>query len=353
MSTSNTLQLDRVKSPQELRELESIDVYVAEIIPKRASAFIKFVSEHFPSINHLDFLKRIKKTECIVDEKKSFYLEAIICIVENRSLENITTFFNNSEFDNLKISVAKVPKFPPITKEQFLSWRKLWPVSFHENKALCVDFTSAEIDYIAKFFAFIKNLSLASSNQHINKNTLQNDNSVKFIRCNCAHVVISDPKSFKKVCCATHDNHSLSTNPLNHAIMNSLEIVANSILAQSSIVSETITFSNNPQTTESLNEQASLDTLRKKRVYSDLSSASDISIEPVISENVDILDSSLNHSAPSIDLELSQSQTVNHTFDSLKPNDILQNANDLDHATNYLCTGLDVFTLKEPCTMYV
>ena len=59
------------------------------------------------------------------------------------SLSDVTASVTLKElFDGSSVSidglseplVTCVPKYPPLTREQYDEWSRLWPITFHENK---------------------------------------------------------------------------------------------------------------------------------------------------------------------------------------------------------------------------
>jgi tRNA-specific adenosine deaminase 3 len=63
-----------------------------------------------------------------------FTLTVLICLVESITITELTFLINNHNLNSLlKPRIQQVCKYPAVTRTQFDEWRKLWPISFHEN----------------------------------------------------------------------------------------------------------------------------------------------------------------------------------------------------------------------------
>jgi hypothetical protein len=68
-------------------------------------------------------------------------LKMIITIVPNVAMSGGHVMLKEL-FDGLSVnidglsepSVTHVPKYPPLTRQQYDEWSKLWPITFHEDK---------------------------------------------------------------------------------------------------------------------------------------------------------------------------------------------------------------------------
>lgn len=103
------------------------------------------------------------------------------------------------DFKQVEINIVKVSTYAPLNRQQYEEWTTCWPLSYREDTRLDPKFTQEDIDII-----------------HNNMRELLSNNSTVVCR-------IIDPLTniMKAEGCDTREEH-----PLHHAIMNSVDMVA-------------------------------------------------------------------------------------------------------------------------------
>lgn len=202
---------------EENRQIEFIEVYISLVQqPETLNQIIDFLTKNIPLEGQLRHLKRIKKiknndfeaSQKKLDEPNLVTAQIFVLICEKSKYENL----ENPVKISLQISfglnafIERVPKYQPLTKIQYESWTKYWPMTFFRHNPTTPNpkerFNSTQI------------LQLKSLMLEILKEN-QNSNSQN----NC---VILD-KNFK-IIAKSEDSHQ--THLLHHCTINALNIVS-------------------------------------------------------------------------------------------------------------------------------
>ncbi|ORY40733.1 cytidine deaminase-like protein [Rhizoclosmatium globosum] len=183
---------------------EEVDVFVAQIDPKEASASLKMLGSLFPLPESLGHLKRIRKdaqqTSVLITQTSDQITEdSILSILEK----------NNFKLKDNTLSIAKVSKYPPVTREQLNEWKACWPMSFHEpRKEAPIEFTDSDLTNIEGFLNLV--------------NTTANDTPSSKGQLSIATAIV-DPKTSQVISVCRDNRHR---HPLQHAVMQAIAGVA-------------------------------------------------------------------------------------------------------------------------------
>ncbi|XP_063427462.1 probable inactive tRNA-specific adenosine deaminase-like protein 3 isoform X2 [Mytilus trossulus] len=192
------------------RSLELVDIFVCTIKDKKkTSEIVKNICKHLP-LDKLSHLKRVRSNTNQANELQ-------IIVAENYKEDFLTNTWldlceNNPVYCHVsKPYMVKVPKLPPLTRQQYNNAVQYWPCSFHEDKRITRLLNRS-------FFS-------AEEVRHIYKN-MEEAISVAKSSLYKVHIgaVIVDPKSdtiIAKSCDLRQGKH-----PLQHAVMVEIDQVA-------------------------------------------------------------------------------------------------------------------------------
>ncbi|KAI1313805.1 tRNA-specific adenosine deaminase subunit tad3 [Mortierella claussenii] len=123
--------MEQVLPDIETRPLETVNVYIATIDPKKTNHVLKFIRNQLPATKGLDHLKQIRRhtaTEAIGQ------LDIILCQESAITFEELTALLTKFELaTHVKPRIHGVPLYPPLTREQFEIWKLAWPTAFRED----------------------------------------------------------------------------------------------------------------------------------------------------------------------------------------------------------------------------
>ncbi|KAG0263636.1 tRNA-specific adenosine deaminase subunit tad3 [Actinomortierella ambigua] len=129
MDIQNTI-LEQVLPDEEVRPLETENVYISVVEPKKTNAVIKFIRT-LPQTKALDHLRQLRKTQ---HEDGKFTLHVILCMESTLSRDQLDQAINASGLQHdLAPEIYAVPKHAALTREQFEAWRTVWPIVFRED----------------------------------------------------------------------------------------------------------------------------------------------------------------------------------------------------------------------------
>ena len=139
----------------------------------------------------LEHAKRIKRSN------KPDRLDVLLCLKSSIEKEKIQSLL--TAFDQVELNIVRVARYAPLNREQYNAWTISWPLSYREDTRLDPKFTQKEIDSI-----------------HSHMQSLLSNHSTVVCR-----IVDPNTNEVKAEACDTRKEH-----PLHHAIMNSINTVA-------------------------------------------------------------------------------------------------------------------------------
>ncbi|KAF9317739.1 adenosine deaminase, tRNA-specific 3 [Linnemannia elongata] len=123
--------LDQVLPEAEVRPLETVNVYIATIEPKQTNQVIKFVRGKLPATQGLDHIKQIRKT---TTDDGAVNLDIVLCQESALSAQVLDQLLEEAGLNSIVTPrIHGVPKYPPLTRDQFELWKAAWPTTFRED----------------------------------------------------------------------------------------------------------------------------------------------------------------------------------------------------------------------------
>ncbi|KAF9539383.1 adenosine deaminase, tRNA-specific 3 [Mortierella hygrophila] len=123
--------LDQVLPEAEVRALETVDVYIATIEPKHTNQVIKFIRGKLPATQGLDHIKQIRKT---TTDDGAVKLDVVLCEGLALSAQVLDQLLKQEGLESMVTPrIHGVPKYPPLTRDQFEQWKAAWPTTFRED----------------------------------------------------------------------------------------------------------------------------------------------------------------------------------------------------------------------------
>ncbi|KAF9151465.1 adenosine deaminase, tRNA-specific 3 [Linnemannia schmuckeri] len=123
--------LDQVLPEAEVRALETVGVYIATIEPKQTNQVIKFIRSKLPATQGLDHIKQIRKTTA---DDGAVKLDIVLCHELALSAQDLDQLLEQAGLNSLvNPRIHGVPKYPPLTRDQFELWKAAWPTTFRED----------------------------------------------------------------------------------------------------------------------------------------------------------------------------------------------------------------------------
>ncbi|KAJ8351637.1 hypothetical protein SKAU_G00231130 [Synaphobranchus kaupii] len=208
-----------VLSDEQSQDTVLLEAYAAPIINKKeTSRLVKELASVYP----LPGVQHIKRVRACKDSGSLHPLEVIVCLVRdvqptNDSTElSISTLLPSKRVDSRGLGepfLVKIPAHPPLTRPQFEQASKHWPTSFHEDKRVTVAlkgqlFTADQKVKMHKFMMAAVTAAKAG----------------RLLGLDAVGAVIVDPQS-ERILATGHDCRG-GTNPLHHAVMVCIDLVA-------------------------------------------------------------------------------------------------------------------------------
>ncbi|CAG8543636.1 10423_t:CDS:2 [Ambispora gerdemannii] len=221
-----------ILTDEETRDLETVEVYAADIEPKEAERVLKFIKKNLPSsFTSLNHVKRVRKIYNDEKEKgKGFTLTILFCLTTLISFVDLQILITSNGFDKIisRLRVEKVPKHAPITRAQFDAWKSLWPLNFHEHPNNARKFTVQDIDILASHMNRVIELAQLAKSKGENLDPFLFPLSYFWIDpvqipIGCA---IIDPCT-NTILAESHDTRASTRHPLCHSVLNCINVVAN------------------------------------------------------------------------------------------------------------------------------
>lgn len=133
--TTSIKQPEAVLNDVYYRSLELVDIFVCTIKDKKkTSEIVKNICKHLP-LDKLSHLKRVRSNTNQANELQ-------IIVAENYEDDFLTNIWTDLVEKNAvychvsKPYMVKVPKLPPLTRQQYNNAVQYWPCSFHEDKRI-------------------------------------------------------------------------------------------------------------------------------------------------------------------------------------------------------------------------
>jgi len=196
------------------RPLETIDICIASIEPKKTNDILKVLSSKLSLVEmNIGHLKRIKKSE-----KHEKMLDVIINIsidIEKteKELKELLKNANISEDSIKDFRLSKASKYPAFTKNQFNEWKNVWPMIFKDHDSQHnLKLSDQDLENAKKW------LSVALKKAEENKIQIPDN---KYNNC----TVIVDPSSSEALAIET-DNRIESNHPLKHSVMECIKSIS-------------------------------------------------------------------------------------------------------------------------------
>ncbi|KAK3597440.1 hypothetical protein CHS0354_040180 [Potamilus streckersoni] len=193
-----------------LRPVETVDVFVCTLKNKKDTAVIlgKF-SNDFP-LENLSHLKRVKSSKA-----KDAPLQIIVCLVEDADDEAFKNLGIGEESMLSKPYHVSVPRYPPLTRHQYLEAIQYWPVSFHEDKVIA-NLLSGNYFSKEETHRFERHMRTA----------IEYAKNAKVLSKEPIAALIVDPSTDMVIAKSHDDRHG--NHPLHHAVMICIDLVARS-----------------------------------------------------------------------------------------------------------------------------
>ncbi|ORY80178.1 hypothetical protein LY90DRAFT_698004 [Neocallimastix californiae] len=196
------------------RPLETIDICVASIEPKKTNDILKILSSKLSMVEmNIGHLKRIKKSE-----KHEKMLDVIINTSTDmekteKSLKELLKNANINEDVIKDFRMCKASKYPAFTKDQFNEWKNVWPMIFKDHDSQHnIKLSDKDLENAKKW------LSIALDRAEEDKRQVPEN---KYNNC----AVIVDPASSEVLAIET-DNRIKCNHPLKHSVMECIKTIS-------------------------------------------------------------------------------------------------------------------------------
>ncbi|KAF9973285.1 hypothetical protein BGZ73_003484 [Actinomortierella ambigua] len=183
--------LEQVLPDEEVRPLETENVYISVVEPKKTNAVIKFIRT-LPQTKALDHLRQLRKTQ-----------------------HDDGTIASNGLQDDLKPELYAVPKHAALTREQFEAWRTVWPIVFRED----LNRHPAILPHMKRIALSHMLEACRLAQEHQRKDSSSTVSELPIV------AMVVDPAT-DKVLATACDTRQSSGHTLRHAMMNCIEAVA-------------------------------------------------------------------------------------------------------------------------------
>ncbi|KAJ2309067.1 tRNA-specific adenosine deaminase subunit tad3 [Coemansia sp. RSA 2706] len=205
--------IERIPYEEETQKLDTEDVYIAQIAPTQTARILQFIGKTLPKLDGIEHVKRVRRDE---SNTNTHTLLVILCQCRMLDRDQLDALIQGTEWADLEILAGAVPVTPPYTLDQFERWKKVWPVTYRPPlKLKRPEFSSKEAAYIELCLQKVEELK--------KQGTEDNGRAVA--------VIMGSAQTHKIVAKAT-DTAAKSGNPLDHAVMNCIALVADMELAR-------------------------------------------------------------------------------------------------------------------------
>eukprot|EP00743_Colponemidia_sp_Colp-15_P006907 GILK01007454.1.p1 GENE.GILK01007454.1~~GILK01007454.1.p1 ORF type:complete len:346 (-),score=27.86 GILK01007454.1:106-1104(-) len=199
------------------RSLELVPIAVTQVPPKHANSLVSFLLKHVPTQTSLAHLKRIRKRSVTLDDgASSEILEVVLCLEKDAMSLPQTVLDKMTELSCSPIQVAQASAHAPVSKDQLTEWNLVWPLTFKRISWETLSFSDQEMHELRKYMALAYEAGETSA-------------KAGHRRVGC---VIVHPESREVIAtagdesCAVHKDGAVSHWPLRHAVMVTIDRVA-------------------------------------------------------------------------------------------------------------------------------
>lgn len=295
------------------KSMEFVRVYAADITNKKeTSRLVKQLGEIFP----LTRLPHMKRVRCLKENEEK-HLQIILCCVDQEedlsSSPTLNEIFQKAPgFDQTGLGnlfSTRVARNQPKTRAQFEEAQSYWPTSFHEDLELTkllngTYFTKTEQERI---------------NLHMQMAVELADQGKKSGEVPIGVVIVNSDTS--EVVASCYDLRNTASNPLYHAVMLCVDLVARSQGGGAWEIQDTPGF-------------------WWRKPHEVTNRLADLSSDTSIGSQPDKLQNDVGQ--PTLVRDVAESQSGQ--------NNLKRKFNELDDSS-YLCTNLDLYVTQEPCSM--
>lgn len=195
------------------RRPPSCPVFVAEVVPAEANKIIQILSQRLPLDDGLIHLKRIRRIASD-DESKNYTLEVLLCrqevwLLRDADLDNCLKQFA------LKTRLHHVPAVPPLSKEELIQWRQLWPLSYRPGRERYIPPDCQELRNMYNHLQYVSEQAIAVQGDHCKQFAILVHPATNI------RVAEGRDSSFRNS--NRNDNSRPVNSTLKHAVMNCIE----------------------------------------------------------------------------------------------------------------------------------
>lgn len=122
----------------ENRSLSLATFYAVVIAPRDTPSFIKWLNERYPwQKDRYGHLLRMRRVCAVEGNSEKVSLHVLVKQAGKNSVleeEEITTLLQRANLSFIKVYKAQVPERAPLTRAEFDTWRKVWPLTFTHSR---------------------------------------------------------------------------------------------------------------------------------------------------------------------------------------------------------------------------
>ncbi|KAI9189281.1 tRNA-specific adenosine deaminase subunit tad3 [Blastocladiella emersonii ATCC 22665] len=239
---NHVILMEFILSAEETRELETADVWVADIEPVHTKRVLAVFDKRF-SLKELSHLKRIRREDPVVSTEAPQQttadaaresdstttegttastvpptptLSVVLAICDAAPLDELQACIDTNELAAVVVPRrVAVSRWPPLTRTQYDAWKHTWPMYWRESAARRDPLTAAEHAVYADLMRSLLPLASAADDQGAEPP------SSRF----CGAGLAYQPGT-KSVVARAHDTRHATGHPLQHTALNLIEAVA-------------------------------------------------------------------------------------------------------------------------------
>ncbi|KAF9921026.1 adenosine deaminase, tRNA-specific 3 [Linnemannia zychae] len=312
--------LEQVLPDAEVRPLETVNVFITTIEPKQTNHVIKFIRSKLPPTQDLDHIKQIRRA---TTDDGVIKLDVVLCQESALSIQELNQLLEQDELASIVTPrVYGVPKYPPLTRDQFELWKAAWPTTFREDTNRHPEISDEEEAVILGHIQSVwKHTEVAESNGELP-----------------IAAMIVDPDT-QKVLATSYDTRKSTGHILQHAVMNCVAAVAK---RERDNCRSHPAEHHHQHFHDQLNNNTATDSVEVE-VIENSEAAIDITKSPICGDKrkASSIEESSNMTPP----------LASATEIPLAHEDETGDRESRRTRKAYLCTGYDVYLTHEPCVM--